>query len=681
MDAARTARAEAGGIDDSGLGTLESPNIRTHSAYLLRFLAPALFRFPQSLARELTGKLTRKPPLVLVRSPPMRFYSLSTAAAIVLLLTTSASPSFAEPPVTAPAAGSSPPSPGPPLTASVPHPYAYGILIGTNQGGAGQTELRYAEDDARKMASVLKELGRYGTTDMRVLVKPDPAKVLATVDEIGVKLRAHQAKGEQALLVFYYSGHAKANAFSLGNEEIPIATLREKLRALPTQLTLVVLDACQSGQFARIKGAEPAADFSFNSVSRLTTKGIAVMASSSAQELSQESDELKSSYFTHHLIVALRGAADADGDGKVSLDEAYRYAYRRTLVSTSQTKVGGQHVTLETDLAGQGDVPVTYPAIARSQLELPAQLDGRVLVQHKASGNIVAEVQKAPGSALKLAFASGVYEAIVRQSNAPTRAVYKCQLTLADAQVTSLDLGRCESIKLAGLAKGAFGEDGQEETVIPDNPDKPPAPPSSLAPWQLEVGIGSIWRAEDAYTRTLNEFGYRQETDFINPHFRFHAGGSKGILPHVSLGGYWHTLAGATYERRISDSSDSFSYDAYGLSAFVRFSQLIVGSSMSPNTDKPFVEIYAQAAFGLALGFTALKTGSPKAPTQGQETTDTAFGWVLGGHGGASVSLSRHLGLFVQGGYEYAPVFTNEIKETHNSGGPSTQVGLRARFE
>src|SRR5205085_2833919 len=170
---------------------------------------------------------------------------------------------------------------------------------------------------------------------------------------------------------FYYSGHAKANAFSLGENELAIATLREKLRAIPSTLTLVVLDACQSGQFARTKGTEPAADFSFNSVSRLTTKGIAVMASSSAQELSQESDELRSSYFTHHLVVGLRGAADADGDGRVSLDEAYRYAYRRTLASTAQTQVGGQHVTLETDLAGQGEVPVTYPADARSQLELP----------------------------------------------------------------------------------------------------------------------------------------------------------------------------------------------------------------------------------------------------------------------------------------------------------------------
>src|SRR5262249_53445867 len=146
---------------------------------------------------------------------------------------------------------------------------------------------------------VLKELARYGPSDLRVLTRPSQRAVIATIEEVAAKVRAHAARGEQVVFVFYYSGHAKANAFNLGGEELPIAALRDQLRQLPTALTLVILDACQSGQFARAKGTEPAADFSFNSVSRITTKGIAVMASSSAQELSQESDELRSSYFTH----------------------------------------------------------------------------------------------------------------------------------------------------------------------------------------------------------------------------------------------------------------------------------------------------------------------------------------------------------------------------------------------
>lgn len=557
---------------------------------------------------------------------------------------------------------------------TVPHPYAYGILVGSNPGGPGQQTLRYAEDDARRMADVLSQLGRYGKADMRVLVRPDQARVFATIDEIGTKLREHQQKGEQAVLVFYYSGHAKANAFNLGGSELAITALRDKLQKLPTTLTLIVLDACQSGQFARTKGTEAAADFSFNSVSRLTTKGIAVMASSSAQELSQESDELKSSYFTHHLVVGLRGAADADGDGRVSVDEAYRYAYRRTLAATAQTQVGSQHVTLETDLAGQGDVPVTYPSDARSQLELPGPLDARVLVQHKASGNVVAEVHKAAGAPLRLAFVAGAYEALVR----PGAKVLRCRFTLADSRVTTLDLGSCDAVKVAGVAKGD-GEGGVEE---PDHAEAPLAASEAprVEPWTIEAGFGPIWRGEDAFTRRLNEFGYVKKQDFFSsrpPRWRGHLGASHGLFPHVSIGGYVHTLTGDTYERDAGDSNDSFSWDAYGISGFVRAATAPIGRS---RPGASYFDVYGQIGGGLTLGVTKLTTASQRGGPI-ETTTDTHFGWVLGGFAGLSFVTPTLFAFFLQGGYEYAPTIPNLVGDVHDAGGPSVQLGTRLRFE
>lgn len=544
-----------------------------------------------------------------------------------------------------------------------PHPYAYGILIGNNDGGPGQQPLRYAEEDARRMAQVLRELGRYGTSDLRVLVKPDAAAVGAALDDVAAKLRAHEAKGEQAILVFYYSGHAKANAFNLGAEELPIVALREKLAKLPATLTLVVLDACQSGQFARIKGAEPAADFSFNSVSRLTTKGLAVMASSSAQELSQESDELKGSYFTHHLVTALRGAADADGDGRVSLDEAYRYAYRRTLTSTAQTQVGSQHVTLETDLGGQGDVAMTYPSAAKSQLEIPGTLEARVVVQHKASGSVVAEVQKAKGAPLRLAFAAGAYEAIVRHGN-PLK-IAKCTFSLSDERVTPLDLASCEEVKKIGVAKGEG-----------DEPDFVREPRKPVEPWSIDFGAGFMFRTEDAFTRRLNEFGYEHKNDLlgIRPRLRVHLGFAKGILPHVSVGAQVHTLEGDEYRRTASDSDDSYEFDAYGGSALVRATTAKIG------TDRQWIDFYGQGQLGLTMGVATLRTGSRNLGTI-DSSTDTHWGWVLGGFGGIDMVPMPALGFFAQLGYEYAPTIANQIGDVHSSGGASFQLGTRFRFE
>ena len=554
---------------------------------------------------------------------------------------------------------------------TTPHPYAYGILVGTNSGGPGQQPLRYAEDDARKMAQVLKELGRYGTSDLRVLIKPDGKQVLAAIDDVAQKLRAHQAKGEQAILVFYYSGHAKANAFNLGTEELAVATLREKLRSLPAQLTLIVLDACQSGQFARVKGAEPAADFSFNSVSRLGTKGVAVMASSSSQELSQESDELKSSYFTHHLISALRGAADADGDGKISLDEAYRYAYRRTLTATAQTQVGSQHVTLETDLAGQGDVGVTYPADAKSQLELPGSLDARVLVQHRTSGNVVAEVQKVPGPPLKLAIASGQYDAIVRRQASGLK-VLKCKLSLSDERVTPLDLNGCEEVKLVGVAKG-------------DEPDQVDLAPAQrrVDPWTAEAGVGVTGRIDDGYTRRLQEFGYKEQRDlFEPPRARVGATFSKGLFPHVALGIGLTTLSGDTYRREVGSAlkrstSDEFTFSAFSAHAFVRASS---DPLLRTTINSPYFQLYGQLGGGLTLGVAKLTITANN--TSGRETSsESHWGYLLGAAAGVSFNAPRRYGIFFQLGWDYAPTLANLTGETHDAGGPSGLLGVRLRFE
>jgi hypothetical protein len=118
---------------------------------------------------------------------------------------------------------------------------------------------------------VLRDLGHFDPGDVSVLLHPDAAGITAALDALSAKLRARS--GEPSEVVFYYSGHARANALTLGGEEIPLATLRERLGGLPATLTIVVLDACQSGAFARVKGAEPAADFTYNSVARLTQKG------------------------------------------------------------------------------------------------------------------------------------------------------------------------------------------------------------------------------------------------------------------------------------------------------------------------------------------------------------------------------------------------------------------------
>lgn len=574
---------------------------------------------------------------------------------------------------TDPAPASSPPARAalasdPSVVAATPHPHAYGILVGTNVGGEGQKPLRYAEEDAERVAQVLRELGRYGSTDMRVLTQPDPAKVFAALDEVAAKMRKHRQKGEEAILFFYYSGHAKANAFSLGASELPIAALRDRIRQIPSTVTFVVLDACQSGQYARTKGAEPAADFSYNSVSRITTKGTAVIASSSAQELSQESDALKSSYFTHHLVVGMRGAADADHDGKVSLDEAYRYAYRRTLASTAQTQVGSQHVTLETDLAGQGDLALTYPVDAKSQLELPPSLEGRVMVQHKTSGSIVAEVQKVKGAPLRLALIAGRYDAFVRDTAAPKP--LRCDVALVDDHVSPLELARCEKVSVASVPKGEFDESYVDADVSAGG--SPLERRDEVEPWNVEVTTGFMRGRNDDYSRRLAEFGYERGGDWTG---RLGLAVLHGIVPNVSLGVMGGNLGSETYKRSISSSNDSFTMNQYGFSLVGRAHKAVFGREGPRATS---FQIYGQIAGGLTLGNTKLTT-TQSADGAPAESSDTHWGGMVGGAGGIA-GVFPYWGIFLQAGYDYAPTVANLLGETHDAGGFHMELGARVRF-
>ena len=83
-------------------------------------------------------------------------------------------------------------------------------------------------------------------------------------------------------------------------------------------------------------------------------QGYAFLTSSSENEAAQESERLRGSFFTHALLTGLRGAADVSGDGKVTLNEAYQFAFNETLVQTTPTQAGAQHPAYDIKMAGTG---------------------------------------------------------------------------------------------------------------------------------------------------------------------------------------------------------------------------------------------------------------------------------------------------------------------------------------
>jgi hypothetical protein len=116
--------------------------------------------------------------------------------------------------------------------------------------------------------------------------------------------------------------------------------------------------------------------------------------SSAANEDAQESDDIRGSFFTHHVVSALLGAADANGDGVVTLGEAYDHAYQATLRSTSRTLAGPQHATFRHETHGMTDVVLTRLGGRggdRALLSIPDRRD-YLIFQGGPDGAVVAEV-------------------------------------------------------------------------------------------------------------------------------------------------------------------------------------------------------------------------------------------------------------------------------------------------
>jgi hypothetical protein len=133
----------------------------------------------------------------------------------------------------------------------------YALIVGSNAGGAGQLALRYAEDDARRVAATLIELGGYSADAVDVVVRPTPDALRAHLDRLGARVAADRAAGRKTRVMFYYSGHARSTALDLGADELALGELRQRLLAVSATLMIVVLDACQSGAFSLAAVASP----------------------------------------------------------------------------------------------------------------------------------------------------------------------------------------------------------------------------------------------------------------------------------------------------------------------------------------------------------------------------------------------------------------------------------------
>ncbi len=308
----------------------------------------------------------------------------------------------------------------------------YVLAVSANYGGEGRPTLRYAASDARSFVNVLKEMGGVQAGNVVEVKEPSVAAFQQKIDELDKKIARNKSAGGRDEVLVYYSGHADEKGLRLGKETFAWKALRSKIDSLHADVKIAVIDACGSGAITRAKGGVAVPAFMVDKSSDM--KGYAFITSSTQDESSQESDRLKGSFFTHSLVSGLRGAGDISGDGKVTLSEAYQFAFNETLQKTEATMGGAQHPSRDMNLAGTGDVVMTDLRSMNAGLDIGEDVEGRLFIRDER-GELVAELYKKAGRPINLGLAAGKYSvrlerpAEYKEASVTLQDNYRAQLT------------------------------------------------------------------------------------------------------------------------------------------------------------------------------------------------------------------------------------------------------------
>ncbi|HUI91217.1 MAG TPA: caspase family protein [Chitinivibrionales bacterium] len=281
----------------------------------------------------------------------------------------------------------------------------YALLVGNSTASGNYAELKYVQNDLAALSDILIDFCGFAKEHLVILYNQTPQDFERALGDFSERMSG--SKGNMFLL--YYSGHADVANLKMGSGDYPLRTLKDKLTAFPADIRIGIFDACQSGSFTRIKGGRLDEPFLFRDDAK--TKGQVILCSSSIDENAQESDRYGNSVFTFHFVNALRGSGDMAGDGRVTLGEAYQYAYNHTISSTAGTSGGVQHPSYQFRIQGEGDIVLADLNIRTRGILLSGDVAGDITILSD-KGIVVADLAKKANTGVMIALKQGAYQVI-----------------------------------------------------------------------------------------------------------------------------------------------------------------------------------------------------------------------------------------------------------------------------
>jgi len=232
----------------------------------------------------------------------------------------------------------------------------WAVVVGINDYPHTR-RLKWAVNDARAFYRHLVDVIQIPPENVTLLLNQD-----ASLSRLRSSLGTHLKKmaGKEDMVIIYFAGHGATEKDVLSPDgdglekyllpydvdpqdlyasALPMREISHIFYRIQSQRIIFIADSCYSGASGgrTISLSGIRANISDAFLDRIAGgKGTVIMTASSANEVSAEDEKLQHGVFTFYLLEGLTGAADADKDGLVTVDEAYRY------VSTHVPRATGQ---------------------------------------------------------------------------------------------------------------------------------------------------------------------------------------------------------------------------------------------------------------------------------------------------------------------------------------------------
>jgi hypothetical protein len=181
----------------------------------------------------------------------------------------------------------------------------WAVVVGVEGGGA-----THPDDDAQDFADVLMTIYGYPSDNIILLTNSEATKsaVISALEWV-----RDQERSQDGVSIFF-STHGSVDKLHLYDDFLLDMELSNILSEFDSQDILIVIDACYSG--------------SFLDVAESISGGIIITAST-ADEVTYDIGFFGNTIFAEYFIDRglSQGLADENGDGAVSIEEAFNYAY------------------------------------------------------------------------------------------------------------------------------------------------------------------------------------------------------------------------------------------------------------------------------------------------------------------------------------------------------------------